>query len=79
MVIPLSSSLHMPKVRVTRTGESAILDGNPIQVSWLLDEVEVSQGSYVAMMNTDMQLLCIARSQPCAGIWGYIERGFRPY
>ncbi len=79
VVIPLSSAVHMPKVRVTRTGESAILDGNPIQVSWLLDKVEVSQGGYVAMVNTDMQLLCIARSQPCAGIWGYIERGFRPY
>lgn len=79
VVIPLSSALHIPKVRVTRTGESGILDGNPIQVSWLLDEVDVSQGSYVAVLNTDMRLLCVARSQPCAGIWGYIERGFRPY
>lgn len=79
VIIPLSSALHIPKVRVTRTGESGILDGNPIQVSWLLDDVNVKQGSYVAMLNTDMRLLCIARSQPFEGIWGYIERGFQPY
>ena len=79
LVIPLSSALHIPKVKVTRTGEAGILDGNPIQVSWLLDEVTVKEGSYVAMLSTDMRLLCVARYQPCVGIWGYVERGFRPY
>lgn len=79
VVIPLSGSLQIPKARVTRTGESGILDGNPIQVSWLLDEVDVRQGSYVAMLNTDMHLLCVAKAQQRGGIWGYIERGFRPY
>jgi len=79
VVIPLSMSLHIPKVRVTRTGESGILDGNPIQVSWLLDDVDAKEGSYVAMINTDMQLLCVAKAEQRGGIWGYIERGFRPY
>lgn len=79
VVIPLSESLNIPKTRVTRTGESGILDGNPIQVSWLLDEVDAKQGSFVAILNTDMQLLCVAKVQSSGGIWGYIERGFRPY
>ena len=79
VVIPLSMSLHIPKVRVTRTGESGILDGNPIQVSWLLDNVDAKEGSYVAMINTEMQLLCVAKAEQRGGIWGYIERGFRPY
>ncbi len=79
VVIPLSQALHIPKVRVTRTGEAGILDGNPIQVSWMLDEVEAKDGNHVALVNADMQLLCVAKAQPCGGIWGYIERGFRPY
>jgi tRNA pseudouridine55 synthase len=79
VVIPLSQALHIPKARVTSTGEMGILDGNPIQISWLLDDVEAKEGSYVALINTDMQLLCVARTQQRGGIWGYIERGFRPY
>jgi tRNA pseudouridine55 synthase len=79
VVIPLSQALHIPKARVTSTGEMGILDGNPIQISWLLDDVEAKEGSYVALVNTDMQLLCVARAQQRGGIWGYIERGFRPY
>jgi tRNA pseudouridine55 synthase len=79
VVIPLSQALHIPKVRVTSTGEMGILDGNPIQISWILDDVEAKEGSYVALINTDMQLLCVARTQQRGGIWGYIERGFRPY
>lgn len=79
VVIPLSLALHIPKMRVTSTGESGILDGNPIQISWLLDDVEAKEGSYVALVNKEMQLLCVARAQQRGGIWGYIERGFRPY
>jgi len=78
VVIPLSGALHIPKSRVIPAGQKAILEGNPIQFSWMKDEVEVSEGKHVAMMSLDGQLLCVARYQPSGGIWGYIERGFRP-
>jgi tRNA pseudouridine55 synthase len=78
VVIPLSKALHIPKSRVIPLGQKGILEGNPIQVSWVIDYVEIAEGNYVAMVNSEEQLLCIARYQPSGGIWGYIERGFRP-
>ena len=78
VIIPLSHALHIQKVRVTPTGQRGILDGSPILVSWIIDKVETAEGNYVAMVNGGDQLLCIARHQPSGGIWGYIERGFRP-
>ncbi|HNY65873.1 MAG TPA: tRNA pseudouridine(55) synthase TruB [Deltaproteobacteria bacterium] len=78
VVIPLSNALHIPKSRVIPAGQKGILEGNPIQFSWVKDDVEVSEGNFVAMMSLDGQLLCVARYQPSGGIWGYIERGFRP-
>jgi hypothetical protein len=54
------------------------MEGNPIQTSWVVDRVEAIEGNYVAMTNSEGHLLCIARYQPSGGIWGYIERGFRP-
>jgi tRNA pseudouridine55 synthase len=77
VVIPLSKALQIPKFRVIPLGQKGILEGNPIQISWILDSVEINEGNYVAMINSDEQLLCIARYQPSGGIWGYIERGFR--
>jgi tRNA pseudouridine55 synthase len=78
IVIPLTRALNIEKVRATATGVKGILDGNPIQVSWIMDTVASAAGDYVAVVNTDDKLLCIARHQPSGGIWGYIERGFRP-
>jgi tRNA pseudouridine55 synthase len=78
VVIPLSGALHIPKSRVIPAGQKGILEGNPIQFSWVKDQVDVLEGNYVAMMSLDGQLLCVARYQPSGGIWGYIERGFRP-
>jgi len=78
VVIPLSKALHIPKARVIPLGQKGILEGSPIQFSWIMDELEISEGNYVAMTNSDGQLLCVARYQPSGGIWGYIERGFRP-
>jgi tRNA U55 pseudouridine synthase TruB len=78
MVIPLSGALQLPKSRVIPVGQKGILEGNPIQFSWMKDAVEVTEGNYVAMTSLDGQLLCIARYQPSGGIWGYIERGFIP-
>lgn len=77
VIIPLSQALRIQKVRVTSTGQKGILDGNPIQVSWILDQVETAEGNYVAVVNGEDKLLCVARHQPSGGIWGYIERGFR--
>jgi len=78
VVIPLLKALHIPKSRVIPSGQKGILEGNPIQASWIMDEVEVDQGNYVAMTSIEDQLLCIARYEPSGGIWGYIERGFHP-
>lgn len=78
VVIPLSDALHIPKARVIPAGQRGILEGNPILFSWIRDEIEVMEGNYIAMINDDRQLLCVARYQPSGGIWGYIERGFRP-
>ncbi|MBN1636195.1 MAG: tRNA pseudouridine(55) synthase TruB [Deltaproteobacteria bacterium] len=79
MVIPLVQALHIPKVRVTRTGEIGILEGRPIQVSWVIDDIDATEESYIAMMNENNQLLCVARVQRKEGIIGYIERGFTPF
>ena len=78
VIIPLSRALHIQKVRATTTGQKGILDGNPIQTSWILDTVESTEGNYIAVVNGEDKLLCVARHQPSGGIWGYIERGFRP-
>ncbi len=78
VIIPLSRALHIQKVRVTSTGQKGILDGNPIQTSWVLDTVESTEENYIAVVNGEDKLLCVARHQPSGGIWGYIERGFRP-
>lgn len=79
IIIPLDQALHIPKVRVTKTGEIGILEGRPIQVSWVIDDIEAAEESYVAMINEDYQLLCVARIQRKEGIIGYIERGFTPF
>ncbi|HQH99697.1 MAG TPA: tRNA pseudouridine(55) synthase TruB [Deltaproteobacteria bacterium] len=78
VVIPLSKALHIPKARVIPIGQRGIMEGNPIQSSWVVDHVEAIEGNYVAMTNSEGHLLCVARYQPSGGIWGYIERGFRP-
>ena len=78
-IIPLIESLHIPKARVTRGGEAGIRDGLPIQLSWVLDDVVAPEGTSVAMLDGAGTLLCIARVKREGGIWGYIERGFKPY
>lgn len=78
VTIPLSKALNIPKIRVIPAGQKGIFEGSPIQFSWVMDETEICEGNYVAMTNSDGQLLCVARYQPSGGIWGYIERGFTP-
>ncbi len=76
-VIPLPEALKIPKARVTKTGEAGIRDGQAIQISWVVDDVAAPDGVYVALLNANGDLLCIARVQREGGIWGHIERGFR--
>jgi tRNA pseudouridine55 synthase len=76
-VIPLTEALQLPMARVTKTGETGIMAGQPIQISWVLDDVIAPDGVYVALQNMEKELLCIARVQRQGGLWGYIERGFR--
>jgi len=78
-VISLIDALHIFKARVTKTGEQGIRDGQPIQLSWIIDDVAAPEGSYIAVLNTKGSLLCIARVKREGGIWGHIERGFTPY
>ena len=78
-VIPLVDALHTPKARVTKIGEAGIRDGLPIQLSWVLDDVVAPEGTSVALLDSLGTLLCIARVKREGGIWGYIERGFKPY
>ena len=79
MVIPLADALNIPKVRLTAPGVTGVLEGKPVQVSWVKDELRLPEGGYVAMINENERLVCVARHQPQGGIWGFIERGFRPY
>ncbi len=79
VVIPLADALNIPKVRLTAPGVTGVLEGKPVQVSWVKDELRLPEGGYVAMINENEQLVCVARHQPQGGIWGFIERGFRPY
>jgi tRNA pseudouridine55 synthase len=76
-VIPLLDALQIPKARVTKAGEAGIQDGQPIQISWVKDDVIAPEGTNVALLNMERDLLCIARVQRERGLWGYIERGFR--
>jgi tRNA pseudouridine55 synthase len=78
-VIPLLEALHIPKARVTKMGEQGIRDGQSIQLSWVVDDVAAQEGSYVAALNMQGSLLCIAKVNRDGGIWGHIERGFTPY
>ena len=78
-VIPLVDALHIPKTRVTRTGEAGIQAGQPIQLSWVIDDVVAPEGDHVAMISGEGDLLCIARVKREGGLWGYIERGFKPF
>lgn len=78
-VIPLTDALDMPKARVNRAGVQGIGDGMPIQISWVMDDVEAPEGSRVALVDQERRLLCIARVSRGGGIWGYIERGFKAY
>jgi tRNA pseudouridine55 synthase len=76
-VIPLADAVQLPKARVTKTGETGIQEGQAIQISWVVDDVIAPDGAYVALLNTNRKLLCIAKVQRQGGLWGYIERGFR--
>ena len=78
-LIPLPEALHLPTARVTATGQAEIMDGKPIQISGLIDRPEVPDGSYLALVNTSDQLLCVAKVQRQGGIFGVIERGFQPF
>lgn len=78
-VVPLVDALHIPKARVTRTGEAGIHDGLPIQLSWVIDDVVAQDGARVAVIDSEGKLLCIARVKREGGIWGYIERGFKAF
>jgi tRNA pseudouridine55 synthase len=78
-VIPLVEALHIPKARVTKIGEQGVKDGQSIQLSWIIDDVAAHEGAYVAVMNVQGGLLCVARVKREGGIWGHIARGFTLY
>ncbi|MEN6474768.1 MAG: tRNA pseudouridine(55) synthase TruB [Syntrophaceae bacterium] len=78
-LIPLPEALHLPTARVTAAGQAEIMDGRPIQFAGLIDRPEVPDGSYLALVNTSDQLLCVAKVQRQGGIFGFIERGFQPF
>ncbi|HPS93026.1 MAG TPA: tRNA pseudouridine(55) synthase TruB [Deltaproteobacteria bacterium] len=78
-VIPLIEALKIPRTRVTKTGEAGIRDGQPIQMSWVVDDVIAPDGAHVALLNANRDLLCVARVQRQGGFWGNIERGFGQY
>ncbi len=77
-VVSLADALTFPRARVNKAGEHGIRDGMPIQISWVVDDVEAPEGTLVALTDNDGRLLCISRVSRGGGIWGYIERGFTP-
>lgn len=78
-LVPMLDALTIPKARVTRIGEQGAMNGQPIQLSWVVDDVAVPQDECVAVVNMDGNLLCIARVRREGGIWGHIVRGFKTY
>ncbi len=78
-LIPLQEALHLPTARVTASGQADIMDGKPIQFAGLVDRPEVPDGSYLALVNATNQLLCVAKVQRQGGIFGFVERGFKPF
>ena len=78
-LIPLKEALHLPLARVTAAGQADIMNGKPIHLASLIDRPELPNGSYLAPVNASDQLLCVAKVQRQGGIFGLIERGFKPF
>ncbi len=78
-LISLEDAISLPKARVTPAGEAGIADGKAILLSWVADDVVAPEGAFVAVHGGAGTLLCIARVRRDGGVWGYIERGFKPY
>jgi tRNA pseudouridine55 synthase len=78
-IVSLKEALHLPTARVTASGQADIMDGKPIQCASLIDRPELPDGSYLALVNASDQLLCVAKVRRQGGIFGLIERGFKPF
>ncbi|MEA2101977.1 MAG: tRNA pseudouridine(55) synthase TruB [Thermodesulfobacteriota bacterium] len=78
-VIPLAQALKIPMAHVISSAQKGIMEGRPVQIAWIMDDLHVSDGDRVSLVNEEDKLLCIVKVKRQGNIFGQIERGFVPY
>lgn len=76
ILVSLLDAIKLPVARVNAEGKEAIIKGKQVQMSTMLNDVIAEDESFVAMLDEEDNLLCVARVKRSGGIFGYIERGF---
>ena len=76
VLISLLNAIKLPVAKVNAEGRDAIIKGKPVLMSTMINDVSAEDESFVAMLDEDDNLLCVARVKRSGGIFGYIARGF---
>jgi tRNA pseudouridine55 synthase len=76
VLISLLNAINLPVAKVNAEGRDAITKGKPVLMSTMINDVRAEDESFVAMLDENNNLLCVARVKRSGGIFGYIARGF---
>ena len=76
VLVSLLNAIKLPVAKVNAEGRDAISKGKPVLMSTMINDVSAEDESFVAMLDEDDHLLCVARVKRSGGIFGYIARGF---
>ena len=76
VLVSLLNAIKLPVAKVNAEGRDAISKGKPVLMSTMINDVSAEDESFVAMLDEDDNLLCVARVKRSGGIFGYIARGF---
>ena len=76
VLVSLLNAIKLPVATVNAEGRDAISKGKPVLMSTMINDVSAEDESFVAMLDEDDNLLCVARVKRSGGIFGYIARGF---
>lgn len=76
VLVSLLNAIKLPVATVNAEGRDAISKGKPVLMSTMINDVSAEDESFVAVLDEDDNLLCVARVKRSGGIFGYIERGF---
>jgi tRNA pseudouridine55 synthase len=76
VLVSLLNAIKLPVAKVNAVGRDAISKGKPVLMSTMINDVSAEDESFVAMLDEDDNLLCVARVKRSGGIFGNIARGF---